>query len=77
MLVNSKNVTDRVAAGYEKSKPSFSNFGGLMSKKAAYGNPSTNPGFGKQFVVTKAEIDYDGYVYRYGAVDHEDASSRF
>ena len=27
MLVNSKNVTDRVAAGYEK-KPSFSSFGG-------------------------------------------------
>ncbi len=27
MIVNSKNVTDRVAAGYEK-KPSFSNFGG-------------------------------------------------
>ena len=27
--------------------------------------------------ITKAEIDYDGYVYRYGAVDHEGASSRF
>jgi DNA helicase-2/ATP-dependent DNA helicase PcrA len=27
-IVNSKNVTDRVAAGYEKTKPSFSNFGG-------------------------------------------------
>ena len=27
MIVNSKNITDRVAAGYEK-KPSFSGFGG-------------------------------------------------
>lgn len=107
MIVNSKNVTDRVAAGYEK-KPSFSSFGGYegslnyngglgymgdsrkryggarhmensenqyggarkfaasqrkgayksMAAKPAYGNPSTNPGFGKQFVVTKADIDY-------------------
>ena len=89
-LVNSKNVTDRVAAGFEK-KPSFSGFGGYegslnhggsgymgssyggsrnfaanehknayrtMAKKPAYGNPSTKPGFGKQFVVTKADIDY-------------------
>lgn len=89
-LVNSKNVTDRVAAGFEK-KPSFSGFGGYegslnhggsgymgssyggsrnfaanehknayrtMAKKPAYGNPSTKPGFGKQFTVTKAEIDY-------------------
>lgn len=29
-----------------------------MAKKPAYGNPSTKPGFGKQFVVTKADIDY-------------------
>ena len=94
MIVNSKNVTDRIAAGYEK-KPSFSGFGGYegalgysggsgymgssqieyggnrkfaasqhksayksMAAKPAYSNPSTNPGFGKQFVVTKAEIDY-------------------
>ena len=92
MIVNSKNVTDRVAAGYEK-KPSFAGFGGYegslnrggleymgdsenyggsrsyaasqrqsayktMAKKPAYGNPSKTPGFGKQFVVTKAEIDY-------------------
>lgn len=98
MIVNSKNVTDRVAAGYEK-KSSFSNFGGYegslnygggsgymgsgssgagrayggsrqfaasqhksayktMAKKPAYGTPSTQPGFGKQFVVTKADIDY-------------------
>lgn len=94
LIVNSKNVTDRVAAGYEK-KPSFSNFGGYegslgygggsgyigsgqreyggsrtfaasqhksayksMAKKPAYGTPSTQPSFGKQFVVTKAEIDY-------------------
>ena len=93
MLVNSKNVTDRVAAGYEK-KTSFSNFGGYegslshgggsgymgsesgyggsrrfaasqhksayktMAKKPAYGTPSTQPGFGKQFTVTKADIDY-------------------
>lgn len=96
LLVNSKNVTDRVAAGYEK-KPSFSNFGGYegslshgggagymgssgsgetyggsrrfaasqhksayrtMAKKPAYGTPSTQPGFGKQFTVTKADIDY-------------------
>jgi DNA helicase-2/ATP-dependent DNA helicase PcrA len=97
-LVNSKNVTDRVAAGYEK-KPSFSGFGGYegslnygggsgymgssssgtsrayggsrqfaasqhqsayktMAKKPAYGTPSRQPGFGKQFVVTKADIDY-------------------
>lgn len=94
IIVNSKNVTDRVAAGFEK-KPSFSSFGGYegslsysggsgymgasereyggsrqfaasqrkgayksMAAKPAYGNPSTNPGFGKQFVVTKADIDY-------------------
>lgn len=92
MIVNSKNVTDRVAAGYEK-KPAFSNFGGYegalnhggseymgssgryggsrnfaaserkgayktMAKKPAYGTPSTKPSFGKEFVVTKAEIDY-------------------
>lgn len=93
MMVNSKNVTDRIAAGYEK-KPSFSNFGGYegslnfgggvgymssdreyggarrfaasqhksayktMAKKPAYGNPSTQPGFGKEFIVTKADIDY-------------------
>lgn len=89
-LVNSKNVTDRVAAGYEK-KPSFSSFGGYegslnysggsgymgasygnnrtfaanehksayrtMSKKPAY-NTGGNSGFGKQFVVTKSDIDY-------------------
>lgn len=89
-LVNSKNVTDRVAAGYEK-KPSFSGFGGYegslnysggsgymgasygnnrtfaanehksayrtMSKKPAY-NTGGNSGFGKQFVVTKSDIDY-------------------
>lgn len=94
MIVNSKNVTDRVAAGYEKKQPSFSNFGGYegslnygggsgymgggrgfgssrsfagqehesayrsMAKKPAYGTPKNNPGFGKQFTVTKAEIDY-------------------
>ena len=29
-LVNSKNVTDRVAAGFEK-KPSFSGFGGMKA----------------------------------------------
>lgn len=94
MIVNSKNVTDRVAAGFEK-KPSFSGFGGYegslsysggsgymgasersyggsrqiaasqrkgayksMAAKPAYGNPSTKPGFGKQFTVTKADIDY-------------------
>lgn len=94
MIVNSKNVTDRVAAGYER-KPSFSNFGGYegslnysggsgymgasdrnyggnrqmaasqhrnafktMAAKPAYGTPSSKPGFGKEFVVTKAEIDY-------------------
>ncbi len=94
MIVNSKNVTDTVAAGYEKKQPSFSNFGGYegslsyrggsgymgsgrsygggrhfasqehesayksMAKKPAYGKPSTTPSFGKQFTVTKAEIDY-------------------
>lgn len=94
LIVNSKNVTDRVAAGYER-KPSFSNFGGYegslnynggsgymgasdrnyggnrqmaasqhksafktMAKKPAYGTPSSKPGFGKEFVVTKASIDY-------------------
>lgn len=84
MIVNSKNVTDRVAAGFEK-KPSFSNFGGYegsigrggymvadykktdyksggssaykMAKKPAYKSPS-KPSFGKEFVVTKADIDY-------------------
>ena len=84
MIVNSKNVTDRVAAGFEK-KPSFSNFGGYegsigrggymgadykktdyksggssaykMAKKPAYKSPS-KPSFGKEFVVTKANIDY-------------------
>lgn len=89
-LVNSKNVTDRVAASYEK-KPSFSGFGGYegslnygggsgymgtnysnnrsfvanehksayrtMAKKPAY-NTASNSGFGKQFVVTKSDIDY-------------------
>ena len=29
-----------------------------MAAKPAYSNTSTNPGFGKQFVVTKADIDY-------------------
>lgn len=98
MIVNSKNVTDRVAAGYER-KPSFTGFGGYegslnygggsgymgsdrtaseanyggsrrmaasqhqsayraMAKKPAYGNPSSQPGFGKRFVVTKTAIDY-------------------
>lgn len=91
MIVNSKNITDRVAAGYEK-KPSFNRFGGYegsmnmggsgymesenyggaryyaasqrknaykaMAAKPAYVNPSSKPGFGKEFVVTKAEIDY-------------------
>lgn len=91
MIVNSKNITDRVAAGYEK-KPSFNGFGGYegsvnmggsgymgsenyggarsyaasqrknaykaMAAKPAYGNPSSKPGFDKEFVVTKAEIDY-------------------
>lgn len=91
MIVNSKNITDRVAAGYEK-KPSFNGFGGYegsvnmggsgymgsenyggarsyaasqrknaykaMAAKPAYGNPSSKPRFGKEFVVTKAEIDY-------------------
>ena len=84
MIVNSKNVTDRVAAGFEK-KPSFSNFGGYegsigrggymgadykktdyksggssaykMAKKPAY-KSSSKPSFGKEFVVTKANIDY-------------------
>jgi len=29
-----------------------------MSKKPAYGKPSSKPSFGKEFVVTKADIDY-------------------
>lgn len=94
-IVNSKNVTDRMAAGYEKTKPSFSGFGGYegsinrgrnseyfgsderkfggsrqfatsehrsafktMAKKPAYGTPSKKPNFGKEFSVSKAEIDY-------------------
>ncbi len=93
-IVNSKNVTDRIAAGMERTKPAFSNFGGYegslshsggagymgsgrtyggnrnfatnehkeafkaMAKKPAYGNPSTKPSFGKEFSVSKAEIDY-------------------
>lgn len=87
-IVNSKNVTDTVAAGREK-KNSFAGFGGyegslshgggsgymgysgnrniaakehagahkIMSKKPAYSS-GKNPGFGKSFTVTKAEIDY-------------------
>lgn len=49
-IVNSKNITDTVAAGYERKKPAFSNFGGyegaisrggtgyMGSEKSSYGS---------------------------------------
>lgn len=83
LLVNSKNVTDTVAAGYEK-KNSFAGFGGYEGslnhsggsgywggnsrdysssdrekvRKPAYTAPSKKSAFGKEFVVSKASIDY-------------------
>ena len=65
-LINSKNVTDRVAAGQIPKKEEFGNasrasqnaFRNKPFKKSSYGEPSTKPAFGKSFTITKQPVDY-------------------
>lgn len=65
-LINSKNVTDRVAAGQIPKKEEFGNasrasqnaFRNKPFKKSSYGEPSTKPTFGKSFTITKQPVDY-------------------
>ena len=65
-LINSKNVTDRVAAGQIPKKEEFGNasrasqnaFRNKPFKKTSYGEPSTKPAFGKSFTITKQPVDY-------------------
>lgn len=65
-IVNSKNVTDRVAAGQVPKKEEFG-FASKESKNAfrskpftkkSYGEPSKKPAFGKTFTITKQPVDY-------------------
>ena len=65
-LINSKNVTDRVAAGQIPKKEEFGNasrasqnaFRNKPFMKSSYGEPSTKPAFGKSFTITKQPVDY-------------------
>lgn len=59
-IVNSKNVTDTVAAGYKRNivRDTFAKAHAKMEKKPAVVKPKKDIAFGKEFTVTKADIDY-------------------
>lgn len=59
-IVNSKNVTDTIAAGYKRNivRDTFAKAHAKMEKKPAVVKPKKDIAFGKEFTVTKADIDY-------------------